>query len=202
MPTDPQAEITALLAAAQGGDAGELVRRLYPLVYDQLARIAHHHRRGFRDDLSPGTASLVHQAYLKLVEQTGIDWRSRGQFFGLASRAMRSLLVDNARRAGRAKREGGRARVALDEAMLVSAARSEELLDLDRALDRLAATEERLARIVECRFFGGLTIEETAEALDLSPASVKRGWTVARAWLYRELAPPPGGPIAAERDGS
>lgn len=129
----------------------------------------------------------MHEAYLKLVNQTHIDWQSRGQFFAIASKAMRSVLVDNARHWQRLKREGARERVELEEGMLVSEARSEEVLALDGALERLNSADARLATIVECRFFGGLTVEETAAALGLSPATVKRDWVAARTWLYREL---------------
>jgi RNA polymerase sigma factor (TIGR02999 family) len=135
----------------------------------------------------PGTTSLVHEAYLKLAGQAGLGHANRRQFYALASRAMRTILIDNARWHGRVKRGGGRARASLEETVLVSAERSEELLALDEALTRLEAQDPRLARIVECRCFGGLTVEETAEALDLSSATVKRGWSLARTWLYRAL---------------
>jgi RNA polymerase sigma factor (TIGR02999 family) len=135
----------------------------------------------------PGTRSLVHETYLRLVEHEHLEGRGRAQFFALASRAMRSILIDNARRTARQKREGARVRVPLSDDLLVSEARSDELIALDEALEKLAASDERLGRIVECRVFGGLTIEEAAEAMDLSPATVKRGWTLARAWLYEEL---------------
>ena len=146
----------------------------------------------------------MHEAYLKLVDQTHVQWQSRGQFFAIASRAMRSVLVDNARHWQRLKREGGRERVELDEAMLVSEARSDEVIALDAALVRLDGADSRLATIVECRFFGGLTIEETAEALGLSPATVKRDWVAARTWLYRELQdhPAPGELVGPDSSSS
>jgi RNA polymerase sigma factor (TIGR02999 family) len=170
----------------QLGEDGSKVDRLLPMVYDELLVLARGQRAAWNGLEKPGTTSLVHEAYLKLVDQTRVDWRSRAQFFYLASRAMRSILIDNARWHRRAKRDGG-LRVPLEDARLVSAERADELLHLDRALDRLTAAEERLGRIVECRVFGGLTVEETAEALAVSPATVKRGWNLARAWLLREL---------------
>jgi RNA polymerase sigma factor (TIGR02999 family) len=157
------------------------------MVYDELLALARGQRAAWNGFEKPGTTSLVHEAYLKLVDQTRVDWRSRAQFFYVASRAMRSILIDNARWHGRAKRDGG-VRVPLEEGHLVSAERADELLAVDRALARLSAAEERLGRIVECRLFGGLTVEETAETLEVSPATVKRGWDLARAWLHRELA--------------
>lgn len=188
----PGDDITRLLREMASGtpDAGS---RLLDVVYDELRQLARRHRA--RWNQAPlGTHSLVHEAYFKLVDQTHVQWQSRGQFFAIASHAMRSVLVDNARHWQRLKREGGRERVDLDDGMLVSEARSEEVLALDAALDRLKAVEPRLASIVECRFFGGLTVEETGDALGISPATVKRDWVAARTWLYRELqgTEPPG----------
>lgn len=185
-------QVTVLLRGMAEGEP-EAGNRLLAVVYDQLRQMARRHRAGWRR--SPlGTQSLVHEAFLKLVDQTHVQWQSRGQFFAIASKAMRSILIDNARHYLRLKREGGRERVELDEGLLVSAARSDDLLALDLSLERLHAVEPRLAALVECRFFGGLTIEETAEALGTSPATVKRDWAAARTWLYRELhgdgAPP------------
>jgi RNA polymerase sigma factor (TIGR02999 family) len=181
-------DVTALLKRAGQGD-GDAMHALVPLVYDELQQLARRQRFVWRHEQAPGTRSLVHEAYVKLVAQSEIDWQSRAQFFCVAAKAMRSVLVDNARHFGRLKREGGRQRVDLEESLLVSAARSDELVALDAALSRLAAADPRLAAVVECRFFGGLTIEETAEALQRSPATVKRDWVAARTWLYRELAP-------------
>lgn len=181
----PREDVTRLLMDLSAGtpEAGE---RLLGVVYEELRQMARRHRAQWRR--APlGTQSLVHEAYLKLVDQTHVQWQSRGQFFAIASHAMRSVLIDNARHWQRLKREGGRDRVELEEGMLVSEARSEELLALDMALARLQAADSRLASVVECRFFGGLTVEETGEALGLSPATVKRDWMAARTWLYREL---------------
>jgi RNA polymerase sigma factor (TIGR02999 family) len=184
-------DVTQLLQDMASGStqAGD---RLLDLVYGELRQLARRHRALWRR--APlGTQSLVHEAFLKLVDQTHVQWQSRGQFFAIASHAMRSVLIDNARHWQRLKREGRRERVDLDEGMLVSEARSAELLALDAALARLQQSDGRLATIVECRFFGGLTVEETADALALSPATVKRGWVAARTWLYRELHGQPGG---------
>lgn len=165
--------------------------RLIPLVYDELHELAHRHRwRWGRDDRAVGTTSLVHEAWVKLVDATRVEWESRGQFFCIASRAMRSILMDNARHHSRHKRGGDRVRVPLDNVRLISEDRTEELLAIDEALDRLAAEDTGLSRVVECRLFGGLTIEETAEALAVSPATVKRRWNLARTLLYRDLREP------------
>ena len=185
-------EITRLLSQLGGhSDArqNEVLSRLMPLVYGELKVLARSNRYRWRGgEASPGTTSLVHEAYAKLALHSRIDYENRRQFFGVASRAMRSILIDNARRYLRQKRGGGVEPLALDENRLVSAERSEELLALDAALDALEKQEPELARIVECRIFGGLTVDETAEALAISPATVKRRWSLARAWLYRELS--------------
>jgi len=181
-------DVTSLLLRYADGESTAF-DRLLPLVYEELQRLARHHRYrwGSPDARAPGTTSLVHEAYARLVDLDRTDWECRGQFFAVASRAMRSVLIDNARWHAREKRGGDRREVPLEVIPLVSSQRSAELLDLDGALDRLEETDSRLARIVECRFFGGLTIPETAEAVDVSEATVKRGWNLARAWLYREL---------------
>jgi len=183
-------EITRLLERLEGergkGKAAVL-DELMPLVYGELKALARANRYRWRGVKSLGTTSLVHEAYLKLAGQTRADYANRRQFYALASKAMRSILIDNARWHSRQKRGGGRTPVVFEESMLVSAERSEELLALDQALDRLEESEPRLARIVECRCFGGLTVDETAEALDVSSATVKRGWTLARTLLYRAL---------------
>jgi RNA polymerase sigma factor (TIGR02999 family) len=183
-------EITRLLErldSEQGEERDTVLQELMPLVYVELKVLARANRYRWSGVESLGTTSLVHEAYLKLAGQTRVDYANRRQFYALASKAMRSILIDNARWHGRQKRGGGRKPVVLEESMLVSAERSEELLALDEALDRLEDREPRLARIVECRCFGGLTVDETAEALDVSSATVKRGWRLARTLLYRAL---------------
>jgi RNA polymerase sigma factor (TIGR02999 family) len=190
-------EITELLEqleTEQGAGRKAVLERLMPLVYGELKALARANRYRWAGFQSPGTTSLVHEAYLKIADQAVSGIASRRQFYALASKAMRSILIDNARRHLRQKRGGGHKAVTLDESMLVSAERSDELLALDEALDQLEEQEPRLARIVECRCFGGLTVDETAEALTVSPATVKRGWSLARAWLYRELRAAPGSP--------
>jgi RNA polymerase sigma factor (TIGR02999 family) len=178
-----------LLEQARAGDTAAL-DRLMPLVYGELRQLARRHRAAWRPNAAarpPGTLSLVHEAYLRLVGQTRVAWQSRAQFFYLASRAMRSIMVDDARRQLRRKRGGARRQVDLEDDMLVTEARAEELVALDQALERLALHDPRLSRVVECRLFGGLSVAETAESLGVSPATVKRGWSVARTWLFREL---------------
>jgi len=179
-------DLTTLLSAFANGDTGA-AEQLMPLVYSELRGIAHRRRWSWIGPDAPDTTSLVHEAYLHLVDRKGVPWESRAHFFYFASVAMRNILVDHAKLLRRAKRGGGLMQVELAEHLIVSRQRSLELLALDEALDLLESQEERLAKIVECRFFGGLTVEETAEALEISPATVKRGWDTARAWLYQHL---------------
>lgn len=180
-------QLTSLLIRFGAGDR-DAIDHLLPLVYDELRLMARRHRFSWRDRPdAPGTTSLVHEAFVRLVDQEQVDWECRGQFFAIASRAMRSILVDNARWHARAKRGGNATPIPLELADLVSRERSADLIDLDRALERLGRDDERLVRIVECRFFAGLSIPETAEAIGASEATVKRGWNVARSWLYGEL---------------
>ena len=164
-----------------------VLKELMPLVYGELKALARSNRYRWSGVESLGTTSLVHEAYLKLADQNRADFANRRQFYALASKAMRNILIDNARWHGRQKRGGGGKPAVIEESMLVSAERSEELLALDEALSSLEEREPRLARIVECRCFGGLTVDETAHALDVSSATVKRGWSLARTWLYRAL---------------
>jgi len=179
-------DVTTLLERLARGER-QALDALLPIVYDELCVLARRQRYRFRGEEAPATESLVHGAYMKLADQARADWKCRAQFFYVASLAMRSLLIDQARRRGRRKRGGGVAPVPLVEDALAAPGRGEDLLALDAALDRLARSHERLARIVECRFFGGLTIEETAQATGLSPATVKRGWDEARLRLYEDL---------------
>lgn len=190
--TDPGPDVTALLRAHAAGDPDAL-GRLLPRVYDDLRRIARGRLRHERDDHTLSTADLVHEAYLELAPSADrVDWQSRAHFFAVASRAMRNVLVDHAERRGAAKRGGG-ARAAslhdlLDEQLPAAERPLDDLIAINDALARLEALDPRKARVVECRFFGGLSLEETAEALGSSPATVSRDWAFARAWLHRELA--------------
>lgn len=186
-------DITRALLALRERVPGAM-DRLMPLVYEQLRRVAHWQLEAEPAGHTLTTTALVHEAYLRLVAQTRIQWQDRAHFFAIASRAMRRVLIDHARR-HRAVRRGGqpdgaRSRpISLDEVELPVAERAEALLALDEALDRLGRVDERLARVVECRFFGGLTEAETGVALGVSQRTVAREWAVAKGWLYRELRP-------------
>ncbi|HEY7095366.1 MAG TPA: sigma-70 family RNA polymerase sigma factor [Terriglobales bacterium] len=180
------ADVTVLLEQlAQGNQqAGD---RLIPLVYDELRRIAGRYMRREKADHVLQTTALVHEAYLKLVEQRSVEWQGRTHFYAIAASLMRRILIDDARKRIRAKRGGGQSPVMLDEALVYSPGRSSELLEIDGALQRLAEIDQRQAKVVELRFFAGLSVEETAEVLGISPKTVKRDWSVARAWLHGEL---------------
>lgn len=178
--------ITQLLKAHRAGDA-DAFDELLPLVYDELRRIARHRMGGEREGHTLGTTALVHEAYLELVDLNRIDWQDRNHFFALASRVMRNVLVDYAVRRNAQKRGGDRDRVPLREGDAVNEVDLTSVLAVHQALEHLEAIDERQVRVIECRFFGGLTIEETSEALDISPATVGRDWRAARAWLNREL---------------
>lgn len=187
-------EIASALAMLRRG-APDAMQRLVPLVYSELRRVAHRQLAAESAGHTLSTTALVHEAYLRLAEQSRTQWASRAQFFGLAAQAMRRVLVDYARRRQAARRGGPGARpLSLDDAeagpdadALVAAARGDELLALDEALERLAAMDVRAARVVECRFFGGLTESETAEALGVSTRTVASDWLMARGWLYQAL---------------
>lgn len=184
----PAGEVTQLLRRWSAGD-GTALEKLLPLVYDELRRRAGAYLRHERAGHTLQPTALVHEAYLKLVGGGSVDWKDRAHFFGVAARAMRQVLVDHARARSTEKRGEGQVRVELEAAGAVAApARSLELLDLDRALSRLAALDERQSRLVELRLFGGLTIEESAEVLRISHATVSREWRHAEAWLQREMA--------------
>ena len=185
-------DIDRLLGELRAGDPSA-VERLFPLVYDELKRIARLQRRSWLDADTLNTTALVHEAYVKLARGRESDWRDRAHFLAVAATAMRSILVDHARRRTRAKRGHGRPTrdlTTVHELIAAPAALGDAdlLLALDGALDRLATFSARQGRIVECRFYGGMSIEETAEALNISSASVKRGWAMARTWLFRELS--------------
>ena len=180
-------DVTRLLLDWSRGDQTAL-DRLMPLVYDELRAVAERSLRHERSGHTLQGTALVHEAYLKLVDQRQVRWQDRAHFFAVAAQLMRRILVDHARRHGAVKRGSGEPRFPLHEADAPAAAAPlVDWLALDCALDRLAALDERQARTVELRFFGGLTIEETAEVLRVSQATVKNDWTLARGWLYREL---------------
>lgn len=180
--------VTQALLDLSGGNR-EALERLLPLVYDHLRDIANRALRGERPDHTLNSTALVHEAWLRLVELDRITWRDRAHFFGACAQIMRRVLISHARSRGAEKRGGPEARqVPIEDVVLAAATRPADLLALDEALTRLAALSERQARVVECRFFAGMSVEDTAEVLGISPATVKREWTVARAWLNQELA--------------
>ena len=179
--------VTELLLDLRDGRAG-VMDRLYPLVYQELRRIAHRALRGERTGHTIGTTGLVHEAYLRLVDQTRLEYRDRGHFYGIAARAMRHILVDYARRHRAAKRGGAQKMIVLDEALLGVEDRAEALLALDEALKELEALDPRLGQVVQCRFFGGLTEEETGEVLGVTARTVRRDWLKAKGWLYHQLS--------------
>jgi RNA polymerase sigma factor (TIGR02999 family) len=187
VPDHDPGPVTDLLLQLRSGDAAAL-DRLFPLVYEDLRRVAHRQLSGEREEHTLGTTGLVHEAYLRLVDQTRVEYRDRKHFFALASRAMRQVLVDYARRY-RAQKRGGKWRpMTLDEEALPSSERAETVLALDDALSRLADLDARLSQVVECRFFGGLSEDETAEVVGVDPRTVRRDWVKAKKWLSRELS--------------
>jgi RNA polymerase sigma factor (TIGR02999 family) len=180
-------EVTQLLRVWRDGDQTAL-DRLLPLVYDELRRLAGHYLRGEREGHTLQSSALVNEAYLLLVEQDQIDWQSRAHFFGVAAQVMRRVLVDYARARNRDKRGGKIAHIALDNVATLAEEQAAEMVALDEALERLAQFDPRKSRVVELRFFGGLSEEETAEALGVSVPTVVRDWRKAKAWLRRELS--------------
>ena len=160
---------------------------LLPIVYQELRRLAANYLRRERQGQTLQPTALVHEAYMRLLKDRPDRWQNRAHFCAIAAHSMRQILIERARARDALKRGGGGPRITLDDALVAGGERSIDLLALDQALERLAAMDAGQARLVELRFFGGLTVEETAEALDMSPATVKRHWTVARAWLAREL---------------
>lgn len=182
-----QGEVTKLLVALSEGNH-EALDKLFPIVYGALQRVAHRQLLSERRDHTLNTTALVHEVYLKLVKLDRVQWKGRAHFFALAAQAMRLILVDYARQHRAAKRGSGAPHLSLDEIVVMTPSHAEELLSLDTALQSLEAINERHARVVECRFFGGMGVKETAAVLGISSATVKRDWTMARAWLNRELS--------------
>jgi len=187
MPTPESHEVTKLLLAWSEGDQ-EALDRLMPLVYDELRRLARSYMRRERAGHTLQTTALIHEAYLRLIDAGQVRLESRTHFFAVASRLMRQILVDFARSRGYQKRGGGAQQVSLDEALALGQPRDEELVALDEALVTLAELDGRKARVVELRFFGGLTETETAEALNVSPETVRRDWRLAKSWLRHRLS--------------
>jgi RNA polymerase sigma factor (TIGR02999 family) len=187
----PDTEVTRWLVAWRQGD-NDAGSRLMSAVYDDLRRVARRRLRAERGDHSLAPTALVHEVYLRLVDMRRVRWQNRAQFFAIAARLMRQILVDQARMVGAAKRGGNRWRVSLSDEGVATAPRDVSLLDLDAALQKLSAADPRLGDLVVLRYFGGLTVDEAAEVQATSPATVKRDWLRARAWLYRELRPAAG----------
>jgi len=183
---DASRDVTELLVRWGRGDRGAL-EELTPLVYDELRRLARAYLRHERQGHTLESTALVHEAYMRLVDQRDVQWHSRNQFFGIAASLIRRILVDHARARLAAKRGGSSVKLPLDEAMAAAEIRDLDLIALNDALRALGNTDEQQARIVELRYFAGLTIEETAEVVGISPATVKRDWLVAKAFLKREM---------------
>ncbi|HSS21677.1 MAG TPA: sigma-70 family RNA polymerase sigma factor [Pyrinomonadaceae bacterium] len=191
-------ELTRLLHDLSGGNR-EALDKLLPLVYNELRRLAHSYLSHERPDHTLQTTALVHEAYLKLIDQRSVNWQNRAQFFAISAQAMRRILLDNARRHTAAKRGSG-GKVSLEDvANLSGDTANESLIELDIALQELATLDAEQSKIVELRYFGGLTIEETAEVLNISSSSVQRDWTMARAWLYKAINGPSGDAVDSKR---
>jgi RNA polymerase sigma factor (TIGR02999 family) len=185
--TPPPQQVTQLLNDWSSGDQAAR-DRLMPLVYDELHRLAHQHMKRESKGHTLQTSALVNEAFLKLVDQKNVRWQNRAHFFGIAAQLMRRILVDHARSRQTAKRGGGVQAISFDDALYVSDERSAEVVAVHEALEQLSQFDSRKGQVVELRFFGGLSIEETAAALGVSTGTVKREWTMARAWLRRAVA--------------
>jgi RNA polymerase sigma factor (TIGR02999 family) len=186
MPTQKTTQVTQIVNKITAGDK-LAAEQLFPLLYDEFRKLARRYLKNeaFGHTLEP--TALVHEAYLKMVDQTRVEWHGKTHFFAVGAQAMRRILVDHARRRHRVKRGGGRLRITLDESLAISTEKSEDLLALDEALSKLAEVDPRQATIVELRFFGGLSVAEVAEVLGVSKRTVEGEWTMVRAWLRREL---------------
>ena len=187
MEQESPSEVTLLLRGWRNGDRKAL-DALLPLVYKELHRLAHFQLRKERSDHTLQSAALVHEAYLRLIGLNPPQWESRTHFFAIAAQLMRQILVDYARRHGAAKRGGGGCKLTLEEARVLSHEKEVDVVALDDALSALAKIDPRQSKVVELRFFAGLSLEEISQALDIGPATVQRDWTAARAWVYREIA--------------
>jgi len=191
MPEALTHDVTQLLLEWSNGDQSAL-DKLVPVVDRELRRLAHHYMSRERAGHTLQTTALVNEAFVRLVNRKSVQWQNRAHFFGIAAQLMRTILVDHARSHACAKRGGGAGKLELDEALAVSQQKAAEVIALDDALNALALIDPQQSRIVELRFFGGLTVEEAAEVLHISPATIKREWSSAKAWLYRELQPQKG----------
>lgn len=185
--SDDSENVTQLLQDWSKGNQ-QALEELLPLIYDELRHLAHNFLYSERPGHTLQTTALAHEAYLKLIDQKSVHWQNRAHFFAIAAQAMRRILIDSARRHAAQKRGGAGEKVSLAEAANISTASPTDLLALHEALNRLAAMDADQSRIIELRYFGGLTIEETAEVMKSSPATVKREWQMARAWLHQELS--------------
>jgi RNA polymerase sigma-70 factor, ECF subfamily len=184
-PPEP-GEVTRLLKDWSGGDA-QALDRLMPIVYTELRAVAARYFRRERQEHTLQPTALVNEAYLRLIDQKQVQWQNRAHFIGVAAQMMRRILVDHAKGHNRAKRGGGARKVSLDEAAALTEERADDLVELDRALTALAAFDERKSRIVEMKYFGGLSVGETAEVLNVSEVTVARDWKLAKAWLYTHI---------------
>lgn len=186
MPHESSSPVTELLARWRSGDQKAL-DSLMPLVYAELRQLAQHYLRQERSDHTLQSTALVHEAYLRLAGKSPPEWQNRAHFFGIAAHLMRQILVEHARSRAAAKRGGGATRMTLDESLSIAQQKEIDVIVLDKALQDLTKLDAQQGRIVELRFFGGLTIEDTSEVLGISPATVKREWVTARAWLFRAM---------------
>jgi RNA polymerase sigma factor (TIGR02999 family) len=184
--TPPSLELTRLLDAVSEGNRSA-VDQLLPVIYHELRALAQRRLAAERADHTLQATALVHEAYMKLIDQREVRWQNRAHFFGVAALAMRRILVNHAKSKGRIKRGGSGRKIELTDAAAVTAEPDLDIIAIDEAMKRLALVDERAARVVELRFFGGMNVEETAEALGIAPATVKRDWTIAHAWLLREI---------------
>ena len=183
----PPSQVTKLLQGWRAGDP-QALDALLPLVYDELRRLAHYHLRNERPNHTLQSTALVHEAYFRLVGQDFPEWKSRAHFFAIAAQLMRQILVDYARRQRASKRGGGICMLPLDDAAALPQSKDVDVLALDDALNALAELDPRQTRVVELRFFAGLSLEEISEVMGIATATVQRDWTAARAWLYREIS--------------
>src|SRR5580658_6005132 len=181
-------QITQLLATLKDGDRSSAAAKLMPLVYDEFRALAARHLRHERPNHTLQPTALVHEAYLRLIDQTRVDWQGRTHFFAVGAQAIRRILVDHARQRKRQKRGGGAGRVTLDDAVALAPQRDEEILALDEAMGKLGKLDPRQAEVVEMRFFAGMSVDEVAGVLGVSKRTIEGDWTMARAWLMRELS--------------